>query len=152
MPARRKSYLYYGSKSIGNGAARRSMNLSFANRYRYIYHRKSPHSIAYRAKVNRFLTAQTAAHPTFGSRLRDDSRTAPRKVSFNRYCRMPITKRRKVDVRGWDTRFGHMYKWEMGRKVYRHHKHLTEHIHGRPKNLYRARYTNSKGHSRSIRY
>lgn len=146
MPA---SYLYYGSRALGNGRARRNMNIAYGNRYRYIIHHKK-HGRPYQVRVQRFLRAQTEAHPTFGRRIRDDSHNAKTKVSFNRYCKMPVSQRRKVDVRGWDTRFGHMYQWELGKKIYNRHRRLTRKL---PKqavgsHTYKARYINSAGKSR----
>lgn len=148
------SYIYHGSRALGDARARRNMNIAFGNRYRFLMaHRKRPKTRAYQVRVGRFLRAQTEAHPRLRGRLLDDSHNAKRKVSFNRYCKMPVAQRRRVDVRGWDTRFGHMYKWELGRRVYKYHKRLTSHTpHGkRPTNLYKASYTNTKGRSKYYR-
>lgn len=136
MPAaiRRKrpaSYLYNGPKHM-KAPQRRRYNMMLARRFEYLYRkRRTKQGRTFRRKLYAMNKAQIAAHPTLRSRFRDNTHTARKQVTMNKYLTMPIKQRRRVDVPGWDTRYGQLYAYAQGARTYaRHHRQ----IYGRLKN------------------
>lgn len=120
-------------KPYGGGTSRvRARRL-----YKKFYHNTKPLSrnrAKFKRAYERFYDAQSAAHPTARGRASDNGRTARTLVPLKRYYTMPVQKRRRVDVAGWDTKHGYMYALTRGRESYRMHQRHKRHMRNRDAN------------------